>query len=124
MHRELYPNDCSITPELHRELQAMILHAYTGVFLRCVDPTRSSYMLDTIFSEVSLAPFDTEELQRALSIVDYLHGDFCSYIGLGRLVDTSIKASSTKIQPQTINIYGHMVRMLLPDTLQCYDKLQ
>ncbi|KAJ8583617.1 hypothetical protein M405DRAFT_937114 [Rhizopogon salebrosus TDB-379] len=58
MHRELYPNDCSITLELHRELQAMILHAYT----------------DTIFSEVSLAPFDTEELQRALSIVDYLHG--------------------------------------------------
>ncbi|OAX37170.1 hypothetical protein K503DRAFT_720179 [Rhizopogon vinicolor AM-OR11-026] len=58
MHRELYPNDCKITPELHRELQAMILHAYT----------------DTIFSEVSLAPFDMDELQRALSIVDYLNG--------------------------------------------------
>lgn len=58
MHRELYPNDCKITPELHCELQAMILHAYT----------------DTIFSEVSLAPFDTDELQRALSIVDYLNG--------------------------------------------------
>lgn len=58
MHRELYPNDCKITPELHRELQAMILHAYT----------------DTIFSEVSLAPFDTDELKRALDIVDYLNG--------------------------------------------------
>ena len=33
MHRELYPSDCKITPELHRELQAIILHAYTGVFL-------------------------------------------------------------------------------------------
>ncbi|KAG0694004.1 hypothetical protein DFH29DRAFT_961911 [Suillus ampliporus] len=58
MHRELYPNDCKITPELHRELQAMILHAYA----------------DTIFSEISLAPFDTDELQRALNIVDYLNG--------------------------------------------------
>ncbi|KAG2065151.1 hypothetical protein BDR04DRAFT_188824 [Suillus decipiens] len=58
MHRELYPNDCEITPELYRELQAMILHAYT----------------DTIFSEASLAPFDTDELQRALNIVDYLNG--------------------------------------------------
>lgn len=58
MHRELYPSDCKITPELHRELQAVILHAYT----------------DTIFSEISLAPFDTDELQRALNIVDYLNG--------------------------------------------------
>lgn len=58
MHRELYPSDCRITPKLYRELQAVILHAYT----------------DTIFSEISLAPFDTDELQRALSIVDYLNG--------------------------------------------------
>lgn len=33
MHRELYPSDCKITTELHRELQAMILHAYTGASL-------------------------------------------------------------------------------------------
>lgn len=69
MHRELYPNDCEITPELYRELQAMILHAYT----------------DTIFSEASLAPFDTEELQRALNIVDYLNGQFCFIVLVGQV---------------------------------------
>jgi hypothetical protein len=77
MHRELYPNDCKITPELHCELQAMILHAYTGVFHVMCQPICSSLgriISDTIFSEVSLAPFDTDELQRALSIVDYLNG--------------------------------------------------
>lgn len=44
-------------------------------------------MLDTIFSEVSLAPFDTDELQRSLSIVDYLNGEFRSYIVSCRFVD-------------------------------------
>ncbi|KAG1796990.1 uncharacterized protein HD556DRAFT_1233924 [Suillus plorans] len=78
MHRELYPSDCKITTELHRELQAMILHAYT----------------DTIFSEISLAPFDTDELQRALNIVDYLNGDVCSYIVLGMFFDSKLRYPS------------------------------
>lgn len=47
--------------------------------------------VDTIFSEISLAPFDTDELQRALNIVDYLNGDICSYIVLGMFFDPKLR---------------------------------
>ncbi|OAX36102.1 hypothetical protein K503DRAFT_721938 [Rhizopogon vinicolor AM-OR11-026] len=97
MHRELYPNDCKITPELHRELQAMILHAYT----------------DTIFSEVSLAPFDTDELQRALSIVDYLNGEFRPYTVSSRFLDPSqgIVNKDSIADDQYIWAYARLMRM-------------
>ena len=66
------------------------------------------YILDTIFSEVSLAPFDTDELQRALSIVDYLNGEFRSYIVSGRFVDPSqgIVNQDSTADDQYIWAYG------------------
>ncbi|KAG2112562.1 uncharacterized protein F5147DRAFT_683437 [Suillus discolor] len=89
MHRELYPSDCKITTELHRELQAMILHAYT----------------DTIFSEISLAPFDTDELQRALNIVDYLNGI------VNKSDSTTNDESDSTTNDQYIWAYARLMRM-------------
>jgi hypothetical protein len=65
-------------------------------------------MLDTIFSEVSLAPFDTDELQRALSIVDYLNGEFRSYIVSCRFVNLSqgIVNKDSTADDQYIWAYG------------------